>query len=127
MKKIILTIALFLGAFTSTVNATETPKPEKITVTKYTEVSPFCTLIREGNYEAVKALIKSGEDVNQKSTGLTPLMFAARYNRADIAKLLIANGAKLKAKSKRGYTALKWAKLAKANETMAVIKQAMES
>ncbi|CAM1341547.1 ankyrin repeat domain-containing protein [Tenacibaculum amylolyticum] len=125
MKKIILTIALVFGAYTLTVNASEQPNKEEITVLKYADVTPFCKLIREGNYDAVKAMIESGENVNKKSTGLTPLMFAARYNRSDIAKLLIDNGAKLKIRSKRGYTALKWAELAKANETITVIKEAM--
>lgn len=125
MKKIILTIALVFGAYTLTVNASEQPNKEEITVLNYVKISPFCKLIRQGNYDAVKAMIESGENVNKESAGLTPLMFAARYNRSDIAKLLIDNGAKLKKKSKRGYTALKWAKLAKATETMEVIKEAI--
>ncbi len=125
MKKIILTIALVFTASTLTVNANELPN-ETITVTYTADVSTFCKLIRTGNYEAVAAMIKSGQNVNKKSTGLTPLMFAARYNRAEIAKLLIDNGAKLNARSERGFTALKWAKLAKANEAMQVIKSAIE-
>ena len=50
----------------------------------------------------VKSLIQNGEDVNKRSNGMTPLMFAARHNKAKIAKLLIEYGAKLKARS---YTA----------------------
>jgi ankyrin repeat protein len=127
MKKAIVTSMFILGAVCTTVNAETKPVKETVVTSKYSDVSPFCTLIRKGNYEAVKAMIKSGENVNQKSTGLTPLMFAARYNRADIAELLIANGAKLKAKSKRGLTALKWAELAHATETINVIKRALKS
>ncbi|WP_299678444.1 ankyrin repeat domain-containing protein [uncultured Tenacibaculum sp.] len=126
MRKIILTIALAFGAYTTTVNATELPTSENVTFLNYEDVTTFCKLIKEGNYEAVEAMINSGEDINKKSTGLTPLMFAARYNRAKIAKLLIDKGAKLKAKSNRGLTALKWAELAKANETMKVIEKAMK-
>ncbi|SNR17709.1 ankyrin repeat domain-containing protein [Tenacibaculum jejuense] len=127
MKKIILTIALaFCALSTTTVNATELTDYENITVLAYDDVTTFCKLIKEGNYKAVEAMINSGEDINKKSTGLTPLMFAARYNKAKIAKLLIDNGAKLKARSNRGLTALKWAKLAKANETMKVIENAMK-
>ena len=124
MRKIILTIALAFGAYTTTVNATELPANENAAFLNYEDVTTFCKLIKEGNYEAVEAMINSGEDINKKSTGLTPLMFAARYNRAKIAKLLIEKGAKLKAKSNRGLTALKWAELAKANETMKVIEKA---
>ncbi|WP_442264931.1 ankyrin repeat domain-containing protein [Tenacibaculum sp. ZS6-P6] len=126
MKKIILTIALAFGAYTTTVNATELPTNENATFLNYEDVTTFCKLIKEGNYEAVEAMINSGEDINKKSTGLTPLMFAARYNRVKIAKLLIDKGAKLKVKSNRGLTALKWAELAKANETMKVIEKAMK-
>lgn len=126
MKKIILTIALAFGAYTTTINATELPSNESFTVLKYEDVNTFCKLIKEGNYDAVLAMINSGENINKKSTGLTPLMFAARYNRADIAQLLIEKGAKLKIKSNRGLTALKWAKLAKAKETMKVIEKAMK-
>ncbi len=126
MRKIILTIALAFGAYTTTVNASELPNNANTTVIEYADVTTFCKLIKEGNYEAVAAMIETGEDINKKSTGLTPLMFAARYNKAKIAKLLIDNGAKLKTKSKRGFTALKWAKLAKANETMKVIESAMK-
>jgi len=127
MRTIILTIALAFGAYTGTVNATELPKNEINSITaKYDAVTTFCKLIREGNFDAVKAMIDNGENVNKTSTGLTPLMFAARYNRAKIAQLLIDNGAKLKTRSKRGLTALKWAKIAKANETVEIIEKAMK-
>ncbi|WP_075340555.1 ankyrin repeat domain-containing protein [Tenacibaculum agarivorans] len=127
MRTIILTIALAFGAYTGTLNATELPKNEINSITaKYDAVTTFCKLIREGNFDAVKAMIDNGENVNKTSTGLTPLMFAARYNRAKIAQLLIDNGAKLKTRSKRGLTALKWAKIAKANETVEIIEKAMK-
>ena len=80
-----------------------------------------------GDFDAVKALIKSGEDVNKKSNGLTPLMFAARHNKAKIAKLLIDNGAKIKTKSDKGgqLTALQMAERSKAIDTIKVIKEAL--
>lgn len=120
-------MALIFGAYTTVMNASELRTKSNVTVIEnYTEVNPFCKLIRDGNYDAVKAMIKSGENVNRESTGLTPLMFAARYNRSKIAQLLIDNGARLKTKTKRGYTALKWAKLSKAEETLTVLKKAMK-
>ena len=91
MKKLILPMLICLFTF-STINATDSnseTKTVKVEIVKTYEVSSFCKLIQMGDYEAVKALIKSGEDVNKKSNGLTPLMFAARHNKAKIAKLLI--------------------------------------
>ena len=80
-----------------------------------------------GDFDAVKALIQQGEDVNRKSTGLTPLMFAARHNQPEIAQLLIDNGAKLNSRSdKEGMTALEMAQRYKANDTFEVIQKANE-
>ena len=114
----------------STINATDSnseTKTVKVEIVKTYEVSSFCKLIQMGDYEAVKALIKSGEDVNKKSNGLTPLMFAARHNKAKIAKLLIDNGAKIKTKSDKGgkLTALQIAERSKAIDAIKVIKEAL--
>lgn len=129
MKKLIFTMAVSLFTF-SAVNAKTNnleTKEVKTEITKFYQVNNFCKLIKMGNYEAVKGLIESGENVNKKSTGLTPLMFAARYNKAKIAKLLIDNGAKLKTKSDKGgkMTALEIAKRSKAVDALKVIKEAM--
>ena len=114
----------------STVNATSLNNPIKNTNPEFTSfsssVNTFCKLIQMGNYEAVASLIKAGENVNKKSNGLTPLMFAARHNKAKIAKLLIENGAKLKTKSDKGnMTALSIAKRSKAKDAIQVIKKAL--
>ncbi len=129
MKKLILTMVVCLFTF-SVVNATTNDlatKEVKTETTIYYQVNTFCKLIKMGNYEAVKELIMSGENVNRKSTGLTPLMFAARYNKAKIAKLLIENGAKLKIKSDKAgkMTAFEIAKRSKAVDALKVIKEAM--
>ena len=89
------------------------------------KVSPFCISIAKGDLETVKKLIDRGIDINQKSNGMTPLMYAARFNRADIAKLLIAKGAKLKTKSDKGKTAYQYAKLFKAKDVMAILETAL--
>jgi hypothetical protein len=128
MKKLILPMLLFFFAF-STVNATtndDETKEVKSEITLVYNVSAFCKLIQMGDYDAVKALIKTGENVNEKSNGLTPLMFAARHNKAKIAKLLIENGAKLRTKSDTGnMTALDMAKRSKAVDAIKVIKEAL--
>jgi ankyrin repeat protein len=128
MKKLILPMFLFFFAF-STVNATNSdPKVKEVKseITNIYKVSTFCKLIQMGNYDAVKALIIAGEDVNKTSNGLTPLMFAARHNKAETVKLLIKHGAKLKTKSKKGkMTALDMAKRSKAIDAVKVIEAAL--
>ena len=128
MRKIILPILLCsftLGSLNATTK--KVLKTEKSILTKnYYDVNPFCNLIKKGNYEAVKALIEAGEDVNKKSFGLTPLMFAARYNKVKIVQLLIANGAKLSMKSDKGrITALEIAKRSKAHDAYNIIKKSL--
>ncbi|MDE0535561.1 ankyrin repeat domain-containing protein [Tenacibaculum sp. L6] len=125
MKKFVLTalaIALSFGTITA---STSFEAPVKTTI-ESPDVSTFCKLIRAGNFEAVKAMADNGTDINRKSVGLTPLMFAARYNKADIVQLLIDSGAKLKVKSERGYTALEYAKMSKAHEAYKIIAAALE-
>jgi hypothetical protein len=128
MKKLILPMLLFFFAF-STVNATtndDETKEVKSEIILVYNVNAFCKLIQMGDYDAVKALIKTGENVNEKSNGLTPLMFAARQNKAKIAKLLIDNGAELRTKSDTGnMTALDMAKRSKAIDAIKVIKEAL--
>ena len=93
---------------------------------KLYKVNSFCKLIQAGHYNAVKSCIDKGIDLNKVSNKLTPLMYAARHNRADIVKLLIEKGAKLKIKSSKGYTALKWAKLSNATESYNLIYNALK-
>ena len=92
-----------------------------------TNVNAFCKLITTGNYDAVKSMIVAGVDINKKSVGMTPLMYAARYNNVNIVKLLIANGANLKVKSDKGYTALIYAKISKAHDTYKIIEDALKA
>lgn len=128
MKKLILPLLLCLFAIGS-VNATTptTLNSKKLVTTKtYYNVNAFCKLIKMGNYDAVKALIETGENVNKKSNGLTPLMFAARYNKTKIVQLLIDNGAKMDVKSdKSKMTALDMAKRSKAYDAVKVIKKSL--
>ncbi|PHS50968.1 MAG: hypothetical protein COB01_11595 [Lutibacter sp.] len=127
MKKIILSVALLATVLVSAENKNSTDFENLYSFEYSMSVNAFCKLIQMGNYDAVKALIEGGIDVNQKSMGLTPLMFAARHNKVNITKLLIKNGAKLKVRSDRkNITALKWAELSNAKDTYKVIKEALE-
>ncbi|WP_299669673.1 ankyrin repeat domain-containing protein [uncultured Polaribacter sp.] len=129
MKKLILPMLFCLLAFSATTNASSNyfyQNTKMLEISTAYQVSPFCKLIQMGNYDAVKALIESGEDINKKSNGLTPLMFAARHNKAKIAKLLIKHGAKLKTKSTKGnMSALDIAKRSKAVDAIKVLKEAL--
>jgi len=125
MKKTILIVAaacLFAVSGVYAENKTTNEFTETTINVKNLEISSFCKAILKGDVETVKKLIELGEDVNQKSLGMTPAMFAARYNKAEILELLIQNGANLSTKSDKGYTAKKFAELSHANEALAVLE-----
>ena len=127
MKKSILSLMLLLSFSVSFALTSDQPYPEVKSELTISNVNSFCKLIQMGDFDAVKALIQQGEDVNRKSTGLTPLMFAARHNQPEIAQLLIDNGAKLNSRSdKEGMTALEMAERYKAGDTFEVIQKAKE-
>ena len=125
MKKLILSMALVSGFVLNakpitTSSVAKTASYENSFVVN-TEVNTFCKLITKGDIEAVKSMIAAGTDINERSVGMTPVMYAARYNKVEIVNLLIANGANLKMKSKRGYTALEYAEMSKAHEAYKAI------
>ncbi|MEO0527811.1 MAG: ankyrin repeat domain-containing protein [Bacteroidota bacterium] len=131
MRKTILTVAaacLLVVTGVSAGNTTDLNEVKMTTTTlEYVEISSFCKAIVEGDYDTVKRMIELGENVNRKSLGMTPVMFAARYNQAEILELLIQHGAKLKGKSEKGFTAKRYAELSNAKEALAVIETAMRS
>lgn len=61
-----------------------------------------------GNVRAVIDLVKAGADPNFRDQyyGLTPLMYAALYGRAEVAKLLLEQGADINMQSAGGDTAI---------------------
>ncbi len=128
MKKSIITSALALCFAVVNVNANPVSETiERHAVETVFKVNPFCVSIAKGDMETVVKLINLGTDVNQKSNGMTPAMYAAKFNRCEILKLLIKNGAKLKVKSDKGMTAKKYAELSKAKEAKAIIEDALKA
>lgn len=126
MKKSIIISAIALCFSIVSVNATPlTTTAETYETLAFFKVNSFCVSIAKGDIDTVKTLITRGEDVNQKSNGMTPVMYAAKFNRTEILKLLIEQGANLKAKSNKGYTALKFAKLHGASDAEVIIKEAL--
>jgi len=125
MKKTVLTVAtaLMLMATVSVEanpNQKENTNIEVVNVLKV-ELNSFCKAIINGDIETVKKLINLGEDVNKKSLGKTPAIFAARYNRADILEVLIDNGADLSILCNKGYSIEKHAERSNAVTVLAVL------
>ena len=127
MKKSVIITAIAL-CFSIVVTANAKTNTEDITNTNVEfvfKVNSFCVSIAKGDLETVQKLIERGADVNEKSNGMTPAMYAAKFNRTDILKLLIANGANLKVKSAKKMTALKYAELHGATDAAAILKEAI--
>ncbi|MDT7829706.1 ankyrin repeat domain-containing protein [Pricia sp. S334] len=91
------------------------------------DISSFCMAIVEGDYVTVKRMIELGEDVNRKSLGMTPAMFAARYNKVDILELLIEKGADLNIRSNNGFSVKKYAELSNAVDALVILDTALGS
>lgn len=87
------------------------------------EISVFCKAIMKGDISLVKGMIEAGANVNKKSVGMTPAIFAARYNKAEILELLITNGADLKIKSNNGLTITEVAQAANAKGVLHVLSK----
>lgn len=125
MKKTVIITAIALGFSIATLNANPTLdiSSNNLEIVKPApNVSPFCMSIVKGDIETVKKLIDLGVDINQKSNGMTPAMYAAKFNKTEILKLLVANGANLKLRSDDGYNAIKYAQLSNAKESLAYLE-----
>jgi len=124
MKKTIIILGMALVGFTTTAGASTVSTVNTSTeITNYGN-SPLCNAILKGDLATVKKFIEYGANVNETSNGLTPLMFAARYNKVDILKYLIEKGADKQIKDERGNTALKYAENSKSIEALEFLKQA---
>ncbi len=122
MKKTIVILGLALVAFTNvSLASTVTTSAVKIESATFNG-TPLCVAIMKGDTEAVKKFIEYGADVNEASNGMTPLMVAARFNKVEIITLLISKGARVGDKDEKGFTALKYAELSKANEAISALK-----
>ena len=128
MKNVFLTVILILGLAVNASPVMSHTMSKNVSASEMTvDVDVFCKLIQQGDFNAVKRMIEAGANVNKKSAGMTPLMYAARHNKVEILKLLIAKGANLKATSDRGYSALKYAEMSKANDTFKIISDQLKA
>jgi hypothetical protein len=127
MKKSVVVLALALGFSISNLNASNeilASDVNEVEVTvKTVEVSPLCKAVATGNVEEVNKLIAAGADVNAKSNGMQPIHYAAKYNRVELIKVLITAGSEIHTPCDKGYTALRHAKKAKANDAANFLKR----
>ncbi|TLF42673.1 ankyrin repeat domain-containing protein [Maribacter aurantiacus] len=124
MKKIIvLTMSLGVLGFSSSyanVHA-DAPRNHTIVTPVNDNISSLCKAAMQGDVDKVRSLIATGESVNEKSLGMTPAMYAARYNKAEVMKVLLLNQANLNIKSDQGYTVKEYAEMSKATDVLEVI------
>lgn len=130
MKKTILTLLIAAFCMGSGLKAKETSInfiESFDSVSSNYELSSFCKAVMQGDLPTVKRMIELGEDLDQKSLGMTPVMFAARYNKADVLQLLIDKGANLKIRSNQGFSVKKYAEMSNATDALYVLETAMGS
>ncbi len=118
-------LSMGTGLLAKEINGTHRTVSERLL--SESEISSFCKAVIQGDVVTVKRLISLGEDIDQKSLGMTPAMFAARYNKVEILSVLIAHGADLTLKSNQGFSVKKYAELSNAAEALALIETALGS
>lgn len=124
MKKtisIFFLVSLFT-AFGSYANDAAVSTDTNLTLAVNDEITALCEAAMKGDVDKVRSLIALGEKLNEKSKGLTPAMYAARYNKAEVLKVLMLNGANLNIKSDKGYTAKEYASMSNAKDVMMVFE-----
>jgi ankyrin repeat protein len=83
---------------------------EGLSFYKYLKNCQLHEAAKTDKIDKVRRLLKEGHPVNALDSrfGLTPLHFAVRNGRVEIAQLLIENGASLNQPSTLGITPLDW-------------------
>ena len=81
-------------------------------------------------FDLAKQFIQTGVDVNYQyplskkyADGMTPLLYASKWNNFELVKLLVENGAKVNTRNKEGSTALA---LSRANENAQIYNYLIE-
>ncbi|WP_158974256.1 ankyrin repeat domain-containing protein [Cellulophaga sp. L1A9] len=127
MKNLVYTFGIIATMTMSNVasaHVNPNDKSAKIETTSIKNVAPLSIAVAKSDLNTVKKFIEFGADIEVKTevNGMTPLMYAARYNNVSMIKLLLDNGADKDAVSKMGFTALKYAELSGATAVSALLK-----
>lgn len=124
MKKTSFILGLVLSCMSLALYANEPANfPVEIDAKEVRNTTPLCLAVAKGDVEGVKKLIELGANLEQTSNGMQPIHFAARYNQVEILKILVENGASLKAKCAKGYSVAKHAELSGAEAVSAYLEQ----
>ena len=125
MKKSIIISAIALSLSVGAVYASpKYPEGNRVEKVNY-KANSFCVSIALGYNDIVERILTLGEDPNEVSNEMTPAMYAAKYNRTEILKLLISYGADLEVKNHKKMTAATYAKIHGAKEAALIIEQAL--
>jgi len=126
MRKSVIAFGILFSVMFNNINANSNPSDNKVRSIQRTtnNVAPISLAVAQNDYSTVKKFIELGSDieVKDKTMGMTPIMYAARYNNVELLQLLVANGANLREKSKLGFTATEYAELSNAHEAVAFLK-----
>ncbi|KLT69791.1 MULTISPECIES: ankyrin repeat domain-containing protein [Flavobacterium] len=124
MKNSVIYLGLALVTFANVSMAAnhKTVVKDQIVLSIDEDATPLNVAISKGDIDGVKKFIEYGANVNEQSGDMSPLMTAARYNKVEIIKVLLASGARPSDKNERGYTALKYAQLSNATDAVALLK-----
>lgn len=128
MKKTIILSVIALAFSVTQINANSVNLSSAVSsaeITKFVSASPLHLAVIKGDFETVEKILQLGTDVDEKWNGMTAAMYAARYNKVNILKLLIENGANLNLKCDKGHTAKYYAKVSNANEAEEIITDAL--
>ncbi|WP_282117463.1 ankyrin repeat domain-containing protein [Cellulophaga baltica] len=127
MKNLVYTFGIIATMTLSSVanaHVHPTDKSAKVETTSIKNVAPLSIAVAQSDLSTVRKFIEFGADIEVKTevNGMTPLMYAARFNNVDMIKLLLDNGADKEAVSKLGFTASKYAELSGATAALALLK-----
>ncbi|MBF4487635.1 ankyrin repeat domain-containing protein [Flavobacterium sp. CSZ] len=125
MKKSVIILGIAIAMSTQALKASNAKLLVKDPISSPAdEVSSLHYAVCEGDIEKVKKLIEYGTNVNKLVRDMSPLMLAARFNKFEIIKVLLASGANPRIENEKGLRAINFAEYAKATESIAILKNA---
>ncbi|MGB7393515.1 MAG: ankyrin repeat domain-containing protein [Pricia sp.] len=126
MRKSVIVFGILFGLMTGNVNANVNliDKNPRLQPKSIQNVAPLSLAIVQNDYRTVQRFLELGcnIEVRDKTMGMTPLMYAARYNNVPLLKLLVAKGASVGEISKLKLTALQYAEYANAADAVEYLK-----